>query len=119
MEHNQNLIKVLERVKDCGFRFKVEKCKFSMTDIKYLGHIIEKDGIRQDPSRIEAILQILPPHDLTTLRSFLEAVNYYGKFVKNIKNIRGPLDQCYLNCGPRTSAGPRADSSWSAILIKS
>jgi len=33
------------------------------------------------------------PYDLTTLRSFLGAINYYGRFIPNMHVLRRPLDQ--------------------------
>lgn len=30
---------------------------------------------------------------MSQLRSFLEAVNYYGKFVRSIRDLRAPLDE--------------------------
>lgn len=34
-----------------------------------------------------------PPTNLTELRSFLGTVNYYNKFIKNVHNLRAPLDE--------------------------
>lgn len=92
-EHKQNLYSVLNRIKEYGFRLKWEKCKFFMLQIKYLGHVIDSSGIRPDKARIEVIEKLPVPKDLTTLRSFLGAINYCGKFVKSMKEVRGPLDE--------------------------
>ena len=43
-----------------GFRLKLEKCEFLLKSIKYLGHVITKDGIEPVPSKVEAIV-IAPP----------------------------------------------------------
>uniref|UniRef100_A0A914HMR8 RNA-directed DNA polymerase n=1 Tax=Globodera rostochiensis TaxID=31243 RepID=A0A914HMR8_GLORO len=39
-----------------------------------------------------AIRDMPPPTDLSTLRSFLGALNYYGRFIKAMRELRGPLD---------------------------
>ena len=47
-----------------------------MNKIKYLRHIIDKDGRRPDSERATAIKDI-PAHDnITTLQSFLGLANY-------------------------------------------
>lgn len=92
-EHRKNLFKVLERLQEYGFVIKIEKCKFFMYEIKYLGHVIGRQTIRPDPVRVEAIKNMTEPTDETTLRSFLGAINFYGQYVKSMRKFRGPLDE--------------------------
>lgn len=60
--------------------------------IKYLAHIIDESGLRPDPAKIESIIKMPPPSDISGLRSFLGAVNVYGKFVAEMHQLRKPLD---------------------------
>ncbi|XP_055633483.1 uncharacterized protein K02A2.6-like [Toxorhynchites rutilus septentrionalis] len=48
---------------------------FSNVCIEFLGHIVDKDGIRPDPSETEAITKMQPPKDVKHLRSYLGAIN--------------------------------------------
>lgn len=91
--HSENLMKLLQRIQQYGFRLKIDKCQFFMHQIKYLGFIVDGEGIRPDPAKIEVITNMHPPKDISTLRSLLGAINFYGKFVKNMHNIRQPLDK--------------------------
>ncbi|XP_062714269.1 uncharacterized protein K02A2.6-like [Aedes albopictus] len=90
---NLMLNKLLQRLTDCGFHLKIQKCKFFQTEVRYLGHITDRNGIRPDPEKVETISSIPPPTNVSELRSYLGAVNYYGKFVRNIHELRHPLDQ--------------------------
>ncbi|XP_055604734.1 uncharacterized protein K02A2.6-like [Uranotaenia lowii] len=54
-EHDRNLEQTLQRIQDFGFRLKIEKCKLYMTEAKYLGHIIDRNGIRTVPGKVSAI----------------------------------------------------------------
>ncbi|XP_055585498.1 uncharacterized protein K02A2.6-like [Uranotaenia lowii] len=92
-EHSKSLQLLLRKFEDCGFRLKIEKCKFFQTEIRYLGHIVDTKGIRPDPAKIKSIANIPAPKNVSELRSFLGAVNYYGKFVKQIDDLRHPMDQ--------------------------
>uniref|UniRef100_A0A915DQT8 Uncharacterized protein n=1 Tax=Ditylenchus dipsaci TaxID=166011 RepID=A0A915DQT8_9BILA len=64
--------------------------------IKYPGQIIDKDGRRPDPAKIEAVVNMPPPTDVPTLRSYLGMVNFYQPYVSDLVNIRKPLDLLLL-----------------------
>jgi len=92
-EHRDKLFEVLGRIQDYGLKLRIDKCQFGMTKIPFCGHILDAQGIRPDPGKLVAIKDIPRPTDIPTLRSFLGAINYYGKFVKGMKELRGPLDE--------------------------
>ena len=54
-EHDQRLAAVLRRLEDAGVTLNREKCHFSTTTLKFLGHIIGPEGIRPDPNKVKAI----------------------------------------------------------------
>lgn len=91
MEHEHNLRAVLQRIEDFGFTIRAEKCSFRKRQIQYLGHVIDHEGLRPDPAKIEAITKLSPPIDISGVRSFLGAINYYGKFVLKMRILRYPL----------------------------
>ncbi|XP_055584759.1 uncharacterized protein K02A2.6-like [Uranotaenia lowii] len=92
-EHNRNLKAALQRFQEYGFTMKAEKCSFGSQQIKYLGHLIDKHGLRPDPAKIDVIRNLPPPTDVTGVRSFLGAINYYGRFVPAMRTLRYPLDE--------------------------
>ncbi|KAK6765279.1 hypothetical protein RB195_025275 [Necator americanus] len=91
-EHNARLEAVLKRIQDYGFRFRLDKCAFLQTEITYLGFVINAQGRRPDPGKIKAIQKMPAPKDVSQLRSFLGLINFYGNFVKDLHNLRAPLD---------------------------
>jgi hypothetical protein len=48
--------------------------------VKFAGHIIDADGIRADPDKIQAIKDMHPPSNVTDVRRFLGMVNQLSKF---------------------------------------
>ncbi|EYC28568.1 hypothetical protein Y032_0007g3292 [Ancylostoma ceylanicum] len=91
-EHNTRLNAVFQRIHDYGFRVRLEKCAFLQTEINYLGFVINAEGRRSDPKKIEAIHKMPHPKDVSQLRAFLGLVNFYGTFIKDLHNFRAPLD---------------------------
>ncbi|XP_061506314.1 uncharacterized protein K02A2.6-like [Anopheles gambiae] len=91
-EHDDILNETLARIQDYGFTIRVEKCFFNEKQIRYLGHIIDNQGIRPDPEKVKVITNLPAPSDVSEVRSFLGAINYYGRFIPNLRNLRYPLD---------------------------
>ncbi|XP_061389855.1 uncharacterized protein K02A2.6-like [Musca vetustissima] len=91
-DQKTNLNLLLQKIQDYSFKLKFEKCQFFKPSIKYLGQIIDKDGIRPDPDKILAIQNIKVPENISQVRSLLGSINYYGKYVNNMRKIRKPLD---------------------------
>ena len=91
--HREHLNKVFAQIREFGFKVKEAKCDFCMNKIKYLGHIIDKDGRRLDPERATAIKDMPSPHNVTTLQNFLGLANYYQSFIKNLHDIRTLLNE--------------------------
>ena len=83
--HDRHLIRVLECLKEAGVTLNDQKCEFSKTSIKFLGHIVSDQGIEADPDKIDAIVNMSPPTDITSLRRFLGMINQLAKFSENYK----------------------------------
>jgi len=87
---------VLTRLHKWDFRLCLEKYKFHFTSfhftVRYLGYLISANGIQPDSARIQSIHSVRIPENTKELRSFLGLVNYYGKFVKNLYQLKAPFE---------------------------
>ena len=90
-EHLEQLEEILNQIEKCGFKLGINKCTFASNSVKYLGHIVNKDGIKVDPAKTEAISKAKRPRNAKQTRSFLGTAGYYRKFIKNFAGIAAPL----------------------------
>ena len=68
------------------------KCDFLfMEKIKYLGHIIDKDGRRPYPERAAAIKDMPAPDYIASWQSVLGLAKYYQIFISNMHDMHATL----------------------------
>lgn len=70
-EHEERLVKVLDRLREVGLKISLDKCQFCQTEVKYVGHIVTAEGVAADPAKVEAVTTWPKPFNLKTLCSFL------------------------------------------------
>ena len=92
-EHNQNLVKLLERLRQVGSKLQPKKCEYLRPKLKYLGHLKAKDGVKPNPDKIEVIKNFNIPNNVTDVQSFLGLARYYRKLIEGFSTISKPLNE--------------------------
>jgi len=75
---------VLERARTSGTRFNEEKMVVRCKEIPFFGHLIGADGVRPDPAKVQAIVNMTEPENIKELLTFLGMANYLSRFTPRL-----------------------------------
>ena len=93
-----HLHKLFFRLLETGLKLKPSKCAFLQEEVKYLKHLISRNGVLPNPSKVEKVATCMWPTPTTSwqVQQFLRLVNYYRTFVRDFASIANPLHTCKL-----------------------
>ena len=86
-EHNELVEKVVRRLAENNLYVKLEKCKWKIIEVGFLGVVIELEGIRMEEEKMKGILEWLTPEYVKDVQKFLGLVNYYCWFIQGFASI--------------------------------
>ena len=95
--HMEVIKRVFGRLAKHNVKLNGLKCQFFQAQVKYMGHILSKEGSSPVKSKLDAIRLAPRPTDVSQLRSFLGLLNYYSKFIKDFSSKMHPLYQLLSN----------------------
>lgn len=90
-KHIRDLQSVFERLRLFNLRANRAKCVFAKESIKYLGHVINTEGVAPDPNKVSAVLDMKEPTSVKHLQSFLQTCSWFRKFIPNFSQVAQPL----------------------------
>lgn len=90
-DHFMHLETVFKKLCEHSLSIQLDKTEFLRTELPFLGHIISADGIRTNPSKIDAIEKFPLPRTEKEIKQFLGMTGYYRKFIHNYAHIAKPL----------------------------
>lgn len=107
-QHISLLTKVLDKLKNANLTINFSKCQFFRNQLKYLGYIVDSNGLHADPEKVESIVNYPTPTNRKEVRRFLGTASWYRRFINNFSSLASPLNKL-------TSQGKNASPFvWSA-----
>ena len=92
MEQHLEHVRVLfECLRAADLKLTKCKCSFLKAHVQYLGHYISGQGLEPVPEKLEALVKMPPPKDVTGVRKFLGFVGYHRKFIPRYSDVARPL----------------------------
>ena len=90
-DHLSHVQIVLDRIKKHNLRLKLSKCQWAMNKIKYLGFVVDRQGISPCNDKVKAIKSLRPPETVKQVRGVLGMFSYYRRFIPRFTEIAEPL----------------------------
>ena len=88
-DNNQHLCSVLKPLRNHSILINPAKCVWGATELQFLGHLVNSQGIRP---LVQAIVDFPQPTSLCKLREFLGLINFYHHFIPKGADILQPLN---------------------------
>nr|GEZ91661.1 reverse transcriptase domain-containing protein [Tanacetum cinerariifolium] len=85
------LDKMLKRCEDTNLCLNWKKSHFMVKQGIVLGHKISKNGIEVDKAKVDVIAKLPHPITVKGIRSFLEHVGFYRRFIQDFLKIAWPM----------------------------
>ena len=90
-EHIDTLRKVFRKLYEANLRPNPEKCQFFRAELKYLGQVVNRNGLHTYPDKVPAILNLAPPKNHKEARRFLGLISWYRRFIRDAARISASL----------------------------
>ena len=97
LDHDQNVVRLLERAKQVNLKLNKSKVKLRQAEVKFMGHLISKDGLKPDPDKVTAIKNMPKLTSKPEVLTLLGFVNYPSKFLPKLSDVSAPLRELTTN----------------------
>ena len=83
-DHGRNVRAFFDRCHERNLRLDKNKARLRQLEVPFIGHILTLEGLKPDPWKVNAIVDMPDPTDAQSLRRFLGMVNYLAKFLPRL-----------------------------------
>ena len=90
-DHLRDVRAVLDRLNLHGLAARPSKCSFGVSKINYLGNRISRNSLSVIPDKVSALTDLSPPTSKKGLRSVLELLSFYRKFIPDNASLSSSL----------------------------
>ena len=112
--HISLLTQVAFHLRKANLTINVEKSKFVMKEVKYLGYVVGNGVVKTDPEKIKSIVDFPPPVTVKQIRRFLGMCGWYRRFISNYSDISVPITDL-LKKNEKLKWTPEAQSAFEKL----
>ena len=100
---------ILKVLKKYGLYANLKKCRFHKDEVRFLGFVVSRDGIRMEEERIDAVKKWPEPQSVQDIQVFIGFANFYQRFIKGFSKIAAPLTAILKTTGLSVASASRVD----------
>ena len=89
--HDELVVEVVKRLEENDLYVKLEKCKWKVREVEFLGVVIGLEGIRMKKEKVKGVLEWPTPKCVKDVQKFLGLANYYHWFIEGFATVARPL----------------------------
>lgn len=91
VDHDRKIKKLLERCCKRNIKLNERKVPLKQTEVPYIGHLLTSKGVKGDLSKIDAVLDMERPTDVSGVQRIMATVNYLAKSLPRLSEVSEPL----------------------------
>ena len=100
-EYLKNLRSVFQRFRDHGVVIHPKKAKLGLSELEYIGHTVDKDGLHFSNEKRLEVLNFPKPTTQKHVQMFLGLANYFRDHVSHITELLAPLREMIVQYDKR------------------
>ena len=109
-QHDERLKRVLETIRLAGLKLNKAKCEFAKSSLDFLGHRVSGTGVQPAPSKVDAVVKMKPPQNVSELKSVLGLFNYLCRYVPNLSSVLSPMSSLLRSSSVWSWGKPQDDA---------
>lgn len=90
-EHDARVREVLDLTRKSNLKLNRDKCEFAVKSLTFVGDVISEEGVKPDPRKTSAIVNMERPQNKEEVRRFMGMVTYLAKFIPQLSAQSAPL----------------------------
>jgi len=89
--HDKLVVEIIRKLKENNLYVKLEKCKWKVKEVGFLGVVIGLEGIKMEEEKVKGVLEWPTPKCIKDVQKFLGLANYYCRFIEGFALVARPL----------------------------
>lgn len=90
-DHLRILDEVFRRLREAKLTVSFDKCQFCRPEMKYLGYVVDRNGLHVDPGKVKAMLELPVPKSVTEVRRIVGTFSWYRRFIPDFASTISPI----------------------------
>uniref|UniRef100_A0A8B9JE72 ribonuclease H n=1 Tax=Astyanax mexicanus TaxID=7994 RepID=A0A8B9JE72_ASTMX len=90
-DHDIKLLALMNRCREVNLKLSAKKLQFKVSAVRFHGHILSAEGLKADPEKIKAVIDMPTPSDAKAVQRFVGFVTYIARFLPGLSELCEPL----------------------------